>query len=422
MAMRYTAAVMIDLKALRENPDAFKKGLEKKGYDTEKINDVLALDEKARELKQKLEGHRAAKNAASEKIAKMKGAEKQAAIDEMQSIGNEEKALKEELDRVEAGIDPLLWEIPNPAHESVKKGGEKNNVIEKTHGKPRTFDFTPKDHVALGEKLGWLNIQKASEGSGARFAYIMGEAVRVEFALVRYVLDKLADKGFTPVVPPVLVKEHAMFGTGFFPADKNEIYHVNPGEDDLYLVGTSEVSLALLHANEILNVEDLPLRYCAFSTCFRREAGSYGKDTQGIIRVHQFDKVEMFSFCHPDKSWEEHELLREIEEEIMRELELPYQVVNIAGGELGAPAAKKYDIEVWIPTQEKYRELTSTSNCTDFQARRLKIRYKTDKGNEQVNTLNGTAVAIGRTLVALMENGQQADGTIKLPDILKGYM
>lgn len=420
--MRYTAAVMIDLKALRENPDAFRKGLGKKGYDTEKVNEILALDEKARELKQKLDERRAVKNTASEKIAKLTGAKKQAAIDEMQSVGGEEKALEEELDTVEAGIDPLLREIPNPAHESVPKGGEEDNIIEKTHGKAREFNFVPKDHVALGEQSGWINIEKASEGSGARFAYLMNDAVKIEFALVQYILDKLTDKGFTPVIPPVLVKEHAMFGTGFFPADKNEIYHVNPGEDNLYLVGTSEVSLALLHADEILNAENLPLRYCAFSTCFRREAGSYGKDTQGIIRVHQFDKIEMFSFCHPEKSWDEHELLREIEEEIMRELELPYQVINIAGGELGTPAAKKYDIEVWIPTQEKYRELTSASNCTDFQARRLKIRYKSDKGNEFVHTLNGTAVAIGRTLVALMENGQQADGTIKLPDILKGYM
>lgn len=420
--MSYNTAVMIDLKALRENPDVFREGLGKKGYDIEKINEILALDEKARELKQKLDVHRAAKNTASEKIAKLQGANRQTAIDEMQSVGNEEKVLKEELDRIEAGVNPLLNEIPNPAHESVPKGGEENNIIEKTHGQARKFDFTPKDHVELGEHLGWINIEKASAGSGARFAYIMGDAARIEFALVRYIFDKLTDKGFTPVVPPVLVKEHAMFGTGFFPADKNEIYRVNPEEDDLYLVGTSEVSLALLHADEILNMNDLPLRYCAFSTCFRREAGSYGKDTKGIIRVHQFDKIEMFSFCHPEKSWEEHELLREIEEEIMRELELPYQVVNIAGGELGAPAAKKYDIEVWIPTQEKYRELTSTSNCTDFQARRLKIRYKTDKGNEPVHTLNGTAIAIGRTLVALMENGQQADCTIKLPDILKGYM
>ncbi|MEK9132888.1 MAG: serine--tRNA ligase, partial [Patescibacteria group bacterium] len=257
----------------------------------------------------------------------------------------------------------------------------------------------------------------------ARFYYLKGQAVLLEFAIINFVIAKLVSKGFTPVIPPVLVKEKAMYGTGFFPADRNEIYHVNPEDDDLYLVGTAEVPLCMMYANKIIPAEQLPKRFVGFSTCFRREAGSYGKDTKGILRVHQFDKLEMFSFCHPDKSEDEHELIRGIEEEIMQDIGLHYQVLNICGGDLGAPAAKKYDVEVWIPSQKRFRELTSCSNCTDFQARRSNIRYKDDKGtNRHLHTLNGTAVAIGRMLIAIMENYQKADGTFEVPKVLKPFM
>lgn len=415
---------MIDLKSLRENPENFKKALSKKYFDIDKLNEVLAIDEKARLAQKKLEDFRAKKNEASGKIAKLKGEEKEKAVAEMQKISEEEKKAKAEFEGLEALLTPLIHAIPNPPLSSVPEGEAEDNKPFKTHGKIKKFNFEPLDHVVLGEKLKWINIEKARESSGSRFYYLQGDAVKIEFALIRYLLEKLTVKGFTPIIPPVLVKEHAMFGTGFFPADKNEIYHVNPEEDNLYLVGTSEVSLAMLHANEILKAEDLPIRYCAFSTCFRREAGSWGKDTHGIIRVHQFDKLEMFSFCHPDKSEEEHEMLLETEEEIMKDLKLPYQVINICGGDLGAPAAKKYDIEAWIPTQNCYRELTSTSNCTDFQARRLQIRFKdpAKKDTMFVHTLNGTACAIGRTLVALMENGQGKDGKITLPKILEKYL
>ena len=254
------------------------------------------------------------------------------------------------------------------------------------------------------------------------------EGALLEFALLQYVMQKLHGKGFAPVIPPVLVKEEAMYATGFFPADRNEIYHVNPSTkdnpegDDLYLVGTSEVPLNMLHYKEILEDKDLPIRYAGFSTCFRREAGSYGKDTAGIIRVHQFDKIEMFIFCKPEDSEAQHELIRETEEEIMQELGFHYQLVNICGGDLGAPAAKKYDIEVWIPTQDKFRELTSCSNCTEFQARRSKIRYKKDGKTEYLHTLNGTAMASARTIVAIIENYQNKDGSVTIPEVLRPFM
>lgn len=276
--------------------------------------------------------------------------------------------------------------------------------------------------MELGTKHDLLDIETAAAMSGTRFAYLKNEAVMLEFALIQHVAHKLRSKGFTPIIPPVLVREPAMEATGFFPADRNEIYSVNADDDNLFLVGTSEVPLAMLHANQIINADQFPLRYFAFSSCFRREAGTYGKDTQGLIRVHQFDKVEMFSYVHPGKSEEEHEFILSIEEEIMQELGFHYQVINICGGDLGAPAAKKYDIEVWIPSQKKFRELTSCSNCTDFQARRAKIRFNDVDGKKFVHTLNGTAIAVGRTLVAIMENYQQKDGSIIIPEILRPYL
>jgi seryl-tRNA synthetase len=274
--------------------------------------------------------------------------------------------------------------------------------------------------VDLGEQHRLLDIERAAKLSGSRFGFLLGPMVRLELALVQFALDMLEPHGFVPVAPPVLVREQALFGTGFFPGDREQVYAIEA--DDLYLVGTSEVSIAGMHADEILDAATLPLRYVGFSTCFRREAGTYGKDTRGIFRVHQFDKVEMFSFCDPEKSQEEHDFLLAREEELAQALEIPYRVVNVAAGDLGASAAKKFDIEAWFPGQGRYREITSTSNTTDFQSRRLKIRYRADDGNRLVHTLNGTAIAVGRWLIALLENHQREDGTVVIPEALLGYV
>ncbi|MEO8424667.1 MAG: serine--tRNA ligase, partial [Actinomycetota bacterium] len=289
------------------------------------------------------------------------------------------------------------------------------------HGEPTAFDFEPRDHVALGELLGVLDIERAVRTSGSRFVYLLGDIVLLQFALVRHALDILMARGFTPVIPPVLVREEALYGTGFLPTEAVNIYKTE--QDDLYLVGTSEVPLAALHMDEILDEEILPRRYAGYSTCFRREAGTYGKDLGGMFRVHQFDKVEMFSFSTPESSWDELELLVSVEEEILGSLEFPYRVVNIAAGDLGGSAAKKYDIEAWLPGQGRYRELTSCSNYTDYGARRARTRMRrTGGGVEVLHTLNGTATAIGRTLIAIMENHQQADGSVALPAKLHPYL
>ena len=271
-------------------------------------------------------------------------------------------------------------------------------------------------HLEIGENLGLIDVERASKISGSRFSYLFGDLVKIQFNLVSYTLNKLSEKGFNPTIPPVLVRENALFGTGFFPDDSDQVYEVQ--NDDLFLVGTSEVSLAALHTDEIIDMKNLPLRYAGYSTCFRREAGTYGKDTSGIFRVHQFDKVEMFSFCDPEKSNEEHEHILAIEEEILKDLEIPYRVVDVCTGDLGASAAKKYDIEAWIPSQKKYREVTSCSNTTDFQARRLNMRTKNEDGNIILHTLNGTALAVGRILIALLENNQQSDGSVTFSDDL----
>jgi len=276
-------------------------------------------------------------------------------------------------------------------------------------------DFlNPKSHIEIGEELGLIDVQKASEISGSRFSYIFGDLVKIEFSLVSWALNKLSDKGFTPTVPPVFVRENALYGTGFFPDDAEQVYEIP--NDELFLVGTSEVPLAALHSNEIVDIDNLPVRYAGFSTCFRREAGTYGKDTSGIFRVHQFDKVEMFSFCNPENSLDEHEFILSVEEELLQELEIPYRVVDVCAGDLGASASKKYDIEAWIPSQNTYREVTSCSNTTDFQARRLNIRTKDNDSTKTIHTLNGTAIAVGRILIALIENNQTEDGEVEFSD------
>jgi seryl-tRNA synthetase len=296
---------------------------------------------------------------------------------------------------------------------------EEDAVEIKRVGAPPVFDFDAKDHVELGSALGVLDVERAAKVSGSRFGFVMGDLAIMEFALVRYAMDLLMPHGFKPIIPPVLVRDHALYGTGFFPGDAEQVYSIP--EDGLYLVGTSEVPIAAFHADEIFDAEQLPVRYAGYSTCFRREAGTYGKDTRGIFRVHQFDKIEMFSFVPADASQDEHDFLLAREEELIGGLDLSYRVVNVPAGDLGSSAAKKYDIEAWFPSQERYREVTSTSNTTDFQSRRLKIRYRSDAGNKFVHTLNGTAIAVGRILIALMENHQLPDGTVAVPPALVPY-
>jgi seryl-tRNA synthetase len=312
--------------------------------------------------------------------------------------------------------------LPNIPDDDAPDGiADVDAVVIKEVGEPPRFDFEPRDHLTIGTELGLIDMESAARLSGSRFSYLKGDLVLLELALVRMAVDIARAEGHEPVVPPVLVRAEALEGTGYFPEAREQIYEIE--KDELFLTGTSEVALAGLHADQILDAADLPLRYCAFSTCFRREAGAAGRDTRGIFRVHQFDKVEMFSFVEPDASKDEHERLLSIEEKILGALEIPYRVVNIAVGDLGAPAAKKYDCEAWIPSQERYREVTSCSNTTDYQARRLGSRYRSGEGEspEAVHTLNGTAVAVGRTIIALIENGQERDGSFALPNSLHSY-
>jgi len=318
--------------------------------------------------------------------------------------------LFEQVDKKDEEFLNLWVKIPNLISKTSPDGkSDEDNIEIKKVGNVKEIP-NPKDHLEIASKLNLIDVEKASEVSGSRFAYLFGDLVKIEFNLVSWALNKLSEKGFTPTVPPVLVRENALYGTGFFPDDAEQVYEIP--NDDLYLVGTSEVPLAALHTNEIINMEDLPIRYAGFSTCFRREAGTYGKDTTGIFRVHQFDKVEMFSFCNPEKSEEEHEFILSVEEELLQSLEIPYRVVDVCAGDLGASAAKKYDIEAWIPSQNTYREVTSCSNTTSFQARRLNIRAKSEGETSILHTLNGTAIAVGRILIALIENNQTEDGEV----------
>ena len=411
---------MLDVKFIIENPEAVKRGAARKNVECD-IDQIVKLYEDRNQALQQVEELRARQNKVSKEIPQAQ--DKEPLLKEMTQVKEEIKSLEPKVNELEAKIDELAALVPNPPLDSVPDGGEEENQVVNTHGQQPKFDFEPKDHIELGKNLDIIDIERGVRTSGARFYYLKNAAVLLEFALMQHISQKLVSKGFSPVIPPVLVQEKAMYATGFFPADRNEIYHVNPEEDDLYLVGTSEVPLTMLHAEEIIDNAQFPKRYFGFSPCFRREAGSYGKDTAGVLRVHQFNKMEMFVFCHPDQSEEEHELIRQTEEEIMQDLGLHYQVVNIAAGDLGAPAAKKYDIEVWIPTQGKFRELTSCSNCTDFQARRSKIRFKDTEGNKSyAHTLNGTAFADTRTLIAIIENYQNADGSVTIPEILRPYM
>jgi seryl-tRNA synthetase len=411
---------MLDIKLVRSNPDVVRAALQRRGS-TQSLDEFLAVESERRRLTTDVETMRAERKTASDEIAKVKkaGGDPGEAIAAMRALGDTIKKREQELDGVEARLKEMLLDIPNLVMDGVPEGGEEDSVELRRIGEPPSFDFEPKDHLDLGVALDLIDMERAAKASGSRFAYLKGDLVLLQFALVRFGLQIVSEKGFRPVVPPVLVREEAMYGTGFLPTDEQQIYRTTDGD---CLVGTSEVPLAAMHMEEFLEAERLPLRYAGYSTCFRREAGAAGKDTRGILRVHQFDKVEMFSFCLPEQAEFEHELILSAEEDILQLLGIPYRVVNIAAGDLGAPAAKKYDCEAWLPGQGRYRELTSCSNCTDYQARRLNCRYRTDKGPRFVYTLNGTCIAIGRTLIAIMENYQRADGTIAVPKVLRPYV
>jgi seryl-tRNA synthetase len=409
---------VLDLKLIREDPEGVRAALARRGGDAAAGLDlVLELDARRRELIPRLEGLRAERNAAVEAIAQAKraGEDASGAIATQREVGASEKELSRELAEVDERLRAALTPLPNLPDPTAAPGPEDELV--KVVGAPRVGGDGARDHLELAGAM--IDMDHAAKLSGARFAYLKGDLVMTELALVRFVLEKLRGLGFEPVIPPVLVRERALYGTGFLPDTEQQIYRL--ADDELYLVGTSEVALASLHDDEILPAERLPLRYAGFSPCFRREAGAAGKDTRGIFRVHQFDKVEMFSFVEPEQSVEEHERILAIEEEILTELELPYRVVNIAVGDLGNSAAKKYDCEAWLPSQGRYRELTSCSNTSDYQARRLNIRVRREKRTQMLHTLNGTAVAVGRTLIALLENGQREDGSVALPDVLAAY-
>ena len=405
---------MLDLKAIREDPDPVRAALARRRDGSDALLDrALALDVRRRELLPEVEGIKARQNAASQAIAaaKQAGEDASGAIAEMQEVARRGKALREELDGVQADLDEALSLLPNPPDPTAADADE---VLYERGEAGREG----KDHLELAGA--WIDMEAGARVAGSRFAYLKGDLVMLELALVRWTLELLRGKGFEPVIPPVLVREEALYGTGFLPDTEQQIYRL--ADDPLYLAGTSEVPLASLHGGEILDGDRLPLRYAGFSPCFRREAGAAGRDTRGLFRVHQFDKVEMFSFVAPEDAGEEHERLLANEEEILTALGIPYRVVNIAVDDLGSSAVKKYDCEAWLPGQQRYRELTSTSNTTDFQARRLNIRYRAGgEAPRHVATLNGTAVAVGRTLIAIVENGQRDDGSVAIPEVLHAW-
>ena len=411
---------MIDLKLVRENPDAVKQAYARRGG-VESLDRLIELDSQYRELLRKVEDLRAEQNRASKAIGQASADERPAAIEAAKVLSDQLKELEPQLDVVQAKLDETAAYLPNLPHESVPDGlTEEDNVVEREVGDKPSFDFEPKDHVTIAEGLGIVDFDRAAKTSGARFAFLKGAGAILELALVRLAIDRLQSEGFEPVVTPVLVREQAMYGTGFLPADEHEYYRIE--RDDLYLIGTSEVAIAGMHSDEILDEDSLPVRYAGFSSCFRREAGSYGKETRGLIRVHQFDKVEQFSFTHPDRSWDEYDVIRRNQEDILQALEIPYRVLAMCAGDLGGAAAKKVDHEAWLPSDERYMEVTSATNATDYQARRLQIRARS--GSEKaylVHTLNGTACAVGRTIVALLETHQRGDGSVSIPEALRPY-
>ena len=400
---------MLDPAILKDNLEVLESNISRRNLDID-VSHLISLNEERKSLRFNAEQKRSQQKELGKQIANADNSEKEKLLDKASELSNDVKLLFEQVDKKDEEFLNLWIKIPNLISSTSPDGKSENDNLEiKKVGNVKEIS-NPKDHLEIASKLNLIDVEKASEVSGSRFAYLFGDLVKIEFNLVSWALNKLSDKGFTPTVPPVLVRENALYGTGFFPDDAEQVYEIP--NDDLYLVGTSEVPLAALHTNEIIDLEELPIRYAGFSTCFRREAGTYGKDTTGIFRVHQFDKVEMFSFCNPEKSEEEHEFILSVEEELLQSLEIPYRVVDVCAGDLGASAAKKYDIEAWIPSQNTYREVTSCSNTTDYQARRLNIRAKKEGNTSVLHTLNGTAIAVGRILIALIENNQNEDSSV----------
>jgi seryl-tRNA synthetase len=397
---------VIDVRAARSDPGAWRAALERKGA-AEAFDELMAADRQWLDLVPQVDDLRSR--------TKLKGKPSPEQIEELKATKTELQRVEAELERAAARREEALALVPNPPDPSTPDGFTEEDAAElRRVGEPPVFGFEPRDHL----ELGWIDMERGARVSGSRFAYRMGEFALAELSLYRFALDRLASHGFVPVIPPVLVREAAMYGTGFLPTEEINIYALE--RDELFLTGTSEVGLAALHMGEILDESELPRRYAGYSTCFRREAGAAGKDTRGMFRVHQFDKVEMFVFCLPERSQDEHELLLSIEEELVAELGIPYRVVNIAAGDLGAAPVKKYDIEAWFPSQGRYREITSTSNTTDFQARRLDVRVRGEGGPRHLHTLNGTAVT-ARALLSVMENFQEEDGTVAVPEALRRY-
>ena len=412
---------MIDIKFLRENPDVVRASQKGRGEDVSLVDQVIAIDEKRRVAINEFELLRAEQNTLSKSVGGAKGDEKTKLLESAKDLANKVKSADAKRADLEAQTQAVALQLSNILDPNAPIGKEEDFVVIEHVGTPREFtDFEPKDHVELGKLLGAIDTERGAKVSGSRSYYLTGVGALLEFALVNYAISSAVKAGFTPVIPPVLVNPPAMEGTGFLGQAAENVYHLE--KDGMYLVGTSEVPLAAYHMDEVLPVEKLPMRYAGYSTCFRREAGTYGKDTRGIIRVHQFDKVEMFSFCHPDQALEEHKRLLQWEKDFLNAMEIPYRVIDVASGDLGSSANRKFDIEAWIPTQKAYREVTSTSNCAEFQARRLNIRFKDSDGTRAVATLNGTLVAIPRMIVAILENHQNADGSVNVPQALQPFL
>jgi len=414
---------MIDIKFLRENPDVVRASQKGRGENVELVDQIIAIDEIKRAAVSEFETLRQEQNLLSKSVGAAKGDEKAALLANAKELADKVKAADAKRSEIEEQAKALILQLSNLLDTEAPIGGEEDFVTIEHIGTPRDFTkdgFEPKDHVELGKLLGAIDTERGAKVAGSRSYYLTGVGALLEFALVNYAIQSALKNGFSPVIPPVLVNPAAMEGTGFLGQAAENVYRIE--KDDVYLVGTSEVPLAAMHMDEILPADKLPLRYAGYSSCFRREAGTYGKDTRGIIRVHQFDKVEMFTFCKPEDAKAEHQRLLQWEKDFLTAMEIPFRVIDVASGDLGSSATRKFDIEAWVPTQGAYREVTSTSNCTEFQARRLNIRYKDGEGTKAIATLNGTLVAIPRMIVAILENHQNADGTVNVPAALQPFL
>lgn len=414
---------MIDPKLLRTDPDLVRRSQEARGDSVELVDELVSADEARRSGIATHDRLRAEQKELGRLIPKAQGDEKTELLVRTKQLAADVKAAQEQSEAAGERFNELIMQLGNIVIDGVPRGGEDDGLVIETVGVPRDFaaeGFEPKDHLELGEALGAIDMERGTKISGSRFYVLTGIGARLEFALLNLAMTKAVEWGFTAMIPPALVKPEAMAGTGFLGQAAKDVYHLST--DDLYLVGTSEVALAAFHSDEILDADSLPRRYAAFSPCFRREAGSYGKDTRGIFRVHWFDKVEMFIHCLPEDAEDWHQRLLGFEKEFLQALEIPFQVLDVASGDLGLSAARKYDCYAWLPTQQRYREVTSTSNCTQFQARRLGIRYRTEKGTEHVATLNGTLCAMTRIIIMLLENHQQADGSVRVPEALRSHL